>query len=170
MFLVLSLIMTTFAQQNGGFAKGDKLLNIGVGVNSYYSGGFPLGASFEVGVTDEISVGANVDYLSSKYSGFGFDYKFTTIYFGARGSYHFNEILSIDNDKIDLYAGATVGFRSFTFKDKYSGESLTGTYGSGVYLGAFIGGKYFFTDNVAAFAELGAIGSTNVRLGVAFKF
>ncbi len=168
--LLLLALTTTFAQKTGGFAKGDKLLNIGVGVNSYYNSGFPLGASFEVGVTDDISVGANVDYLGSKYSGFGYEYKFTTIYFGARGSYHFNEILNIDNDKIDLYAGATVGFRSFTFKDKYSGETLTGTYGSGVYLGGYLGGKYYFTNNIGAFAEVGAIGSTNVRLGVGFKF
>jgi hypothetical protein len=174
--LIISLtifISTTLFAQKGGYSKGNKLLNIGVGVNSYYSSGFPLGASFEVGITDEISVGANIDYLSSKYDyGYGYSDKFTATYFGARGSYHFNEILNIDNDKIDLYAGVTLGFRSFKYKSSSSGYTYytSGSYGSGVYFGAFAGGKYYFTDKVAAFAELGAIGSTNVRLGVAFKF
>jgi hypothetical protein len=31
--------------QNAGFEKGDKLINLGVGVNSYYNGGIPIGAS-----------------------------------------------------------------------------------------------------------------------------
>jgi len=46
------------------YAKGDKLLNLGIGVNSYYNGGIPLSASFEVGVTDAISVGAGFDLIT----------------------------------------------------------------------------------------------------------
>lgn len=156
------------AQKNGGFAKGDKLLNVGIGVNSYYSGGIPLGASFEVGITNDISIGGNVDYLSSKYDyGYG-TYKFTALYFGARAAYHFNTLLKIDNDKTDLYGGLTLGYRSFSWSDTYSG-SAGNAYGSGVYLGAFIGGKYYFGKNIGAFAELGAIGSTNARIGISFK-
>lgn len=157
--------------QKGGYAKKDNLLNFGVGVNSYYDNGIPLGASFEKGITDVISVGANVDYVSSKYNyGSGYSYKFTTLYFGARGSYHVNELLNMDNEKIDLYGGATIGFRSFKWKDTYSDESLSGSYGSGIYFGAFIGGKYYFSSKVGAFVELGAIGSTNARVGAGFKF
>jgi hypothetical protein len=154
--------------QNGGYAKGDKLLNVGVGINSYYSGGIPLGASFEVGITDDISVGGNVDYLSYKYKTLG-NFKFTALYFGARGSYHFNTLLNIDNEKVDLYGGVTLGYRVFSWKDDYSGEGLKSSYGSGLYLGILAGGKYYFASNIGAFAELGAIGSTNARIGVAFK-
>jgi hypothetical protein len=158
--------------QNGGYAKGNKLLNIGIGVNSYYNGGIPFGASFEVGVTDEISVGGNFDYLSNKYSGYGYSWKFTALYIGARGSYHFNELLNINNEKIDLYGGATIGYRSFKWKDNFdeSYYSVGGTYGNGVYVGAFAGGKYYFNSKIGAFVELGAIGSTNARLGIGFKF
>ena len=87
--------------QNGAFSNGDKLLNVGIGVNSYYSGGIPVGASFEVGVTDEISVGGNVDFLSSNYVGGN---KFTAIYFGARANYHFNEILNINNENSSWFS------------------------------------------------------------------
>jgi hypothetical protein len=157
--------------QKTGYVKGNKLLNVGIGINSYYDKGIPVGASFEYGITNEISVGANVDYVSSKYNyGYGYDYKFTTIYFGVRGSYHFNELLNIENEKIDLYAGATLGFRSFGWKDSYSNSGLSGSYGSGVYAGAFAAGKYYFSKIVGAFVEVGAIGSTNARVGLGFKF
>lgn len=166
--LVLTAVVTVSAQ-NGAYSKGDKLLNIGVGANSYYSGGIPLGASLEFGVTDDISVGVNADYLSHKYNAVS-SYKFTALYLGARGSYHFNNLLNINNDKVDLYGGLTLGYRVFSWKDNYSNNLLDNSYGSGVYLGGFVGGKYYFSDNVGAFLELGAIGSTNARLGVAFKF
>jgi len=155
---------TSFAQQNGGYKKGDKLLNIGIGVNSFYSGGVPIGASYEQGITDNISVGVNADYLSNDYRSF----KFTAIYFGVRASYHFNELLKIQNEKIDLYGGPTLGYRSFSWKD--ANQNLGDNYGSGVFFGVYIGGKYYLSDKIGLFTELGSIGSTNARIGVAFKF
>ena len=163
--IVVAAISTAHAQS---FKKGDKLLNIGIGLNSYYSSGIPLNASFEVGVTDDISAGGSLDYLSTSYLN---DFKFTAIYIGARGSYHFNKVFNIDSDKVDLYGGLGLGYRSFSWSDSNINSSiLGGSYGSGIYFGLHIGGKYYFTDNIGAFAEFGAIGSTNARIGVAFKF
>jgi len=171
LFAVSTIIVSTAqVKKNGGYTKGDKILNIGLGINSYYSGGIPIGASFEKGITDVISVGANIDYLSSKYDyGYGSS-KFSALYVGVRGSYHFNALLDIDDEKVDLYGGATLGYRNFSWSDTYYGTSISGSYGSGIYLGAFIGGKYYFSKSAGVFAELGAIGSTNARVGVALKF
>ena len=164
-FILLFVTTTSlFAQQNGAFSKQDKLLNIGIGVNSFYDGGIPIGASFEKGISNSISVGVNADYLSNDYLSF----KFTAIYFGVRASYHVNELLKIKSEKIDLYGGPTLGYRSFSWKD--TDQDLGDSYGSGVFLGAYIGGKYYFNKKIALFAELGSIGSTNARIGVAFKF
>ncbi|MFM9908355.1 MAG: hypothetical protein ACKVOW_03345 [Chitinophagaceae bacterium] len=114
LFMLLSASTLICMAQKGGYSKGDKLLNVGIGVNSYYDRGFPIGASFEAGVSDEISVGVNVDFVSSKYDYvYTSSYKFTAIYLGLGGSYHVNELMYIANEKIDLYAGATLGFRSF---------------------------------------------------------
>jgi hypothetical protein len=168
-FLFFISAVISLSAQNGGYAKGDKLLNLGIGVNSYYDSGIPFGASFEVGITDAISVGANVDYLSSKYKVLS-DFKFTALYFGARASYHVNELLNISNENVDLYGGATLGYRSFTWKDTYAGTTLGNTYGSGIFLGGYIGGRYYFGNAAGVFAELGAIGSTNARVGLALKF
>lgn len=166
--IIAVFAITTFSfAQNGAFNNGDKLLNIGIGVNSHYSGGIPVGASLEFGITDDISVGANVDYLSHKYSD---GFKFTAVYFGARANYHFNEVLNINNDNVDVYGGLTLGYRSFSWKDSGFDDILGKSYGSQMYFGAQIGGKYYFSDNVGGFIELGELGSTNARVGVAFKF
>lgn len=162
--LIVFIGLTASAQQNGGYSKGDNLVNVGIGINSYYSGGIPFGASYEKGITDDISVGGNFDYLSHDY----LTLKFTAIYFGARGSYHFNNLLKITSNKVDIYGGATLGYRSFSWSN--DGQSLGDDYGSGIFLGAYVGGKYYFGDRIGGFAELGATGSTNARLGVAFKF
>lgn len=166
-FIVFGAVMVfnatnTFAQ----YEKGDKLLNLGIGLNSYYSGGIPLGASFEVGITDEISVGGSASFLSHTYYG---NDKFTAIYIGGRGSYHVNKLLNLGSDKTDLYAGASLGYRSFKWNNDYFG-SLGGSYGSGVYFGGFIGGRYYFKPNLAGFVELGAGGSSNANIGLTFKF
>lgn len=166
--LVLSLCALKSNAQNGAFSNNDKLLNIGIGVNSFYDGGIPFGASFEKGITDKISVGANFDYLSTNYGSSGIELKFTAIYLAARGSYHFNELLKIKSNQLDVYAGPSVGYRIFNWND--DSASLGNKYGSGIFIGVHIGGKYYFTDKIGAFAELGDIGSTNARLGLAFKF
>lgn len=162
--LLFATTTSLFAQQNGAFSKQDKLLNIGIGVNSFYNGGIPIGASFEKGVSKNISVGVNADYLSNDYHSF----KFTAIYLGVRASYHVNELLKIKSEKIDLYGGPTLGYRNFSWKD--TDQNLGDNYGSSVFLGAYIGGKYYFSKAIGLFAEVGSIGSTNARIGVALKF
>lgn len=174
LLVVLAISMASFFTVSNasaqGYKQGDNLLNVGIGVNSYYSGGIPIGASLEFGVTDKISVGPSVDFLSHTYSyGAGYSDKFTAIYFGGRASYHFNELLQIKQDNVDVYGGVDIGYRSFSWSDNYGGNSLSGSYGSGLYLGLHIGGKYYFAPKVGVFAELGATGSTNVRIGVGFK-
>lgn len=163
--LIISSSHIAKAQQNGAYTKGDNLVNIGLGINSSYNGGIPFGISYEKGITEEISVGGNFEYLSHEYLS---NYKFTTIYLGARGSYHFNNLLKIKSDQVDLYAGATLGYRNFSWKG--NNQNLGDNYGSGIYLGAYIGGKYYFSDKIAGFAEFGEIGSTNAKIGVSFKF
>lgn len=170
-FLLSLALSFSVAAQEYGYNKGDKLINLGIGINSYYDAGIPLSVSYETGITDRVSAGASFDYLSNKYNpGSQLSYKFTSLYFGLRASYHVNELLNIKQEKVDLYGGATIGYRSFKWADNFSGNNLSNSYGSGIFLGGYIGGKYFFTPRIGAFTELGAIGSTNARLGLALKF
>lgn len=164
-FLLAVLLTTSFKGFSQAYKKGDKFLNATVGINSYYSTGVPLGASYEVGITDAISVGGQADYASGNYgSGLGF----SAFYVGARGAYHLAEILKINSDKVDVYAGLGLGYRSFSWKDGYNGVGYS--YGNGLNFNYFVGGRYFFSDNIGAVLELGYSGLSNARLGLTFKF
>lgn len=166
--LGLSLLFATqsFAQ----YQKGDKLLNAGIGLNSYYGGGLPIGGSLEFGVTDQISAGVSFDFATWGYNFGGYKWRYTFLYPGVRGSYHVNELLNLNNDKLDLYGGLFLGYVISSYSDNsgYTG-SYYNAYGNTVRVGAHIGGRYYFNNNVGGFAELG-YGVSALKVGVAFKF
>ena len=141
-FFVLSLLLLVFNSANAQFNKDDKLLNVGIGVNSYYNGGIPLSSSFEVGITDEISVGAGLDYLSHRYNTLGVKYGFSALYLGARGSYHFSKLLNLRDEALDVYGGASLGYRRFTWRDNNNLIGLGSSYGSGLFVGIHVGARY----------------------------
>ncbi|RIV27757.1 hypothetical protein DYU11_05510 [Fibrisoma montanum] len=162
--VIASLLLTctqSFAQLD--VDKGSKFLNAGIGLGGWggigYAGGLGLGASFEVGVAKNITVGAVGAFRS--YSGFGSYYSI-----GGRGSYHFNEILSISDDKVDLYAGLGLIYSGWSWNDTYVG--FRNSYG-GIGLGGHVGARYFFKPALGAFAEAG-FGVAPLQLGLSFKF
>lgn len=153
---VLSIFsMRAFAQ----FEKGDKILNVGIGGGGYgyYGGGIAVGGSYEVGIHDFISVGAQADLRFYDY-GYG---SYTSLPIAARGSYHYGKhFLKID--ALDLYAGPAVGVN--IDGSKYYNDSK-------VVFGVFAGARYYFKPAMGVFAELS--GGTNVipaKIGVSFKF
>jgi hypothetical protein len=163
-FVLVALL--AFSTQNvlaQSYQQGDKLLNVGIGLGTYGAGGIGFGGSFEYGIHDAISVGALAGYSGRSY--FGSRWSVLTI--GARGSYHFNELLNLDNDMIDLYAGLGLGYRNITWN--YNGSGINDSWGSGILFLGHIGGKYYFKPNMAAFAELGS-GFGTLQAGLAFKF
>lgn len=151
-----------FAQ---GYEKGDKLFNAGIGGGGYgyYSGygGVAIGASFEAGITDFISIGAQADFRFYKYSYVGFSDNYVSIPIAARGSYHFGKhFLTIE--KLDLYGGPVLGV-NIDGSEYYNGNKLV--------IGAFAGGRYYFKENFGAFVEFS--GGNNVvpaKLGISLKF
>jgi hypothetical protein len=177
--------------QAQAYQKGDKLVNIGLGLGAYtikeglfstYTthSGVGLGASGEYGVTDDISAGALFGF--SRYSKaasrnvLGGAMNF--LHFGGRASYHFGNILKLQNDKIDVYAGAGIGLRFFTLsidgataqdvaEIKAEYKKLLGI--STIFIPVHVGGRYYFKDNMAAFAEL-STGFSVFQGGISFKF
>lgn len=153
-----------------GFSRNDKLLNVGLGLSSYYYG-TPIGVSFEGGVHRDISVGAQLDYNSGRYNDYYYNssrWGYKAYYLGVRGSYHFNRLLRIRTSKVDLYAGVGLGYKSFRWNDRSYGYGYD--YRSGLFANYFVGGKFYFVPKVAAFAELGYTGLSSSRVGIAFKF
>lgn len=147
-----------------------KYLNAGIGLAAYYGGGLPLGASFEVEIKKNVSVGGSVDYLRYGYNSGGYKWNYTFIYAGARGSYHLGEALGVGNDKFDPYVGATLGFRHASYKDNYGyNDYYSSPYNSGLFLGVHLGSRYLFSEKIGGFAEVG-YGVSALRLGVTAKF
>lgn len=136
-----------------GYQKGDKLLNLGIGLRAYW---VPIGGTFEYGLSDQISAGPSVYFAKWSSSGG------TTTYFSARASYHLGELLNLDNDKLDVYAGAGLGYQSWS----YSG--ITGTYASGIYFPFHVGGRYYLSEKFGIHAEAGG-GVATLLAGVALK-
>lgn len=164
---VAALCIFTHTDANAQYQKGDNLLNVGIGLGVLTYGGLPIGGSFEHGITKDISVGAFFDYLSWSDTYFGSKYSWRTLYFGARGSYHVNELLALDNDKLDIYGGAGLGFQTSS-----SGDALgTGYVGrsNNLFLNFHAGARYYFSNNLGGFAELG-YGVATLKLGLALKF
>ncbi|WP_121352047.1 hypothetical protein [Flavisolibacter nicotianae] len=160
------------AQSNDAFGdvKGTNLLNAGVGLGSFGlsgTGGLPLIASFEHGVSRNISVGLEAGFIQQKYAS---DWKYTYLIFGARGSYHF----AINNPKLDLYGGAGLLYRhfSFTYTDGNTGDQPAYDFnssGGDMIIDLHAGTRYLFNDHVGAFGEL-SYGISPLKLGVALKF
>ena len=166
-FLVFILVFTN-AVKAQLFEEGDKVVNLGIGLGSTYYAGLtsstvipPLSASFELGVKDGIldegSLGVGAYAGFSRYN--WFSYSATHLVLGGRGIFHYPII-----EDLDTYTGILLGFRIVS--DNSPGDPLGA--GSGIVGSWFIGGRYYFTDNLAGMLELG-YGISYLNLGVAFK-
>lgn len=166
--VIALLFSATSASGQARYTKGDFLGNVGIGLGYYYAGGVPLLLSAEWAVNDVITVGPYFGYTSYNYNwGFGSRWRYTFIDIGVRGSYHFSELFEINNDKVDIYGGAFLGF----LLSSYSGDAFTGyndPFTGGLRLGIHAGARYFFTEKVAGYAELG-YGLAPLSLGLTFK-
>ena len=154
------------------FHKGTTAINAGIGLGSYYSSLSipPLSVSLDYGVADNlingnngsISVGGFVGYAASSFSGWTAD-KVTVSYaaLGARGAFHYQFA-----PKLDTYAGLMLGYHIASYSSNING--YPGISGSGIDLGVLLGARYFFTDRVGMFTELG-YSVPYWNLGVTFK-
>lgn len=146
-----------------------KYLNLGVGVAAYYGGGLPLGASFEVDVKNNISVGGSVDYLRYGHNYGGYKWNYTFVYAGARASYHLGGLLNVESTKFDPYVGATLGLRYAGYGDNSGYDNYVSPYSSGLFMGVHLGSRYLFNEKIGGFAEVG-YGVSALRLGLTTKF
>ncbi|OFY77903.1 MAG: hypothetical protein A2V46_00375 [Bacteroidetes bacterium RBG_19FT_COMBO_42_7] len=173
MFVVACFALTQLIAQEPTFVKGDKVLNLSLGLGSHYYTSYykmqvpPVSASLEFGVVDNIlekgviGVGPYFGYFSSKYAGY---WKTSYLVLGARGNFHYPLA-----NKLDTYTGLLLGYNIVSYKDlddyvgDYSGSS------SGIAWAWFVGARYYFKDNFAVMAELG-YGIAYLNLGIALKF
>ena len=153
------------------FQKGTTAINAGIGLGSYYSGITipPLSISLDYGVADNlingnngsISVGGFAGYTASSHTYGAYKSTFSYIALGGRGAFHYQFA-----PKLDTYAGMMISYDIISTPDSWA--NYVWSYGSRVDWSIFLGARYFFTEKIGGFAELG-YGFYNLNLGVTFK-
>ncbi len=117
------------------------------------------------------SIGGYVGYAQSEdeYSFFTYSVKWTYTYYilGARVAYHFN--FKVKN--LDTYAGILTGYSVVSVEEETSGYAYASGSSEGSFfnVGGFAGARYFFTSNLAGFAEIG-YGVSILSFGLTYKF
>lgn len=199
--LVLAFSTKTFAQDDAAFVKGSSSVSVGYGFISPYKTLFklsnafsgasakftatgPIGVTYEYGISDKISMGAQVAYSTMKNVttdpgalGNGKDYvvtdKLNQLSVIIRGNYHLGS-----SAKFDPYVGLGLGYGNFKFKTTSNDPtdtpaelaafsiSVPGALG----ITGQVGAKYYFSTNVGAYAELGYLAGSFAQVGVALKF
>lgn len=159
------------AQSGQSFDKGSNIINVGIGLGTTlygtgYTGSFPpISVSYERGIANgRWGVGGYLAHTSAKYGDKADYWKFSYTVVGARGDYHF-----YTTDKLDTYGGVILGYDIVS--DKWHGNDEGDDYnasGSDMVFSLFVGGRYYFSPHVGAFAELG-YGISWLNLGLAFN-
>lgn len=143
-FILVIAASVVFAQSP--VSKGESQVNLGVGLSSW---GVPVYFGFDHGVHQDITLGAELSYRSYNDNWRNDRYKHSVIGIQGNANYHFNTVLNIPSPW-DFYAGLNLGFYSWNSPRDYEGSHT-----SGLGLGAQIGGRYFFSNNVGINLEFG---------------
>ncbi|MDQ6481918.1 hypothetical protein [Dyadobacter sp. LHD-138] len=137
--LICLFFLGSIAAKAQIFEKGTKLVDAGFQLQSDY---IPIFANFETGVTDDIGVGAKSSFAKKNHVG--------NMGIQLVGNYHFNRLLKLPVEKLDLLAGLGLGVQLVTYK--FAGDSDS----QAAFLSTpFVGSRYFFTDKIGAMAKVG---------------
>jgi hypothetical protein len=184
--LFLSLLLCVFAivcvqAQESTFLKNDNVVNAGIGFGGNLYGWTAVGGisklptfsvSYERCIMDNLfdeksslGVGGLFAYTSAKWKGSGYGWKSSNMVIGVRGTFHYALV-----NKLDTYGGMLMGYNIYSHKWNGNYEGLGHKSGSsGFAWNFFVGARYYFTDAIAAYSELG-FGYSIFNLGISFKF
>ncbi|MDR0409296.1 MAG: hypothetical protein LBH18_02735 [Spirochaetaceae bacterium] len=155
-----------------GIAGSKFLINAGIGYHMFHSRNMeipPLSASVEYALPKiPLSVGGYFGFATNKDDdGHSVD-KELRLGFGAKASYHFNFVKNFD-PYISIVLGWLIDkeTHTYTFWDK----EYTDEYDDSELLFGFnLGARYFFTNNIGAYLELGSNSISVASIGLAVKF
>lgn len=142
----------------------------------------PVGGKIEYLIADKVGLGLDVNYTNTYVA---YDEMSTDTASGITNNYNYEVSRSVlrifprfnfhfgNSDKFDGYAGVGAGYRvatwSFESNDPdFGDQSVEGFLP--VSFRAFVGGRYFFTDNIGLNFEIGAGGGALLQGGLSAKF
>lgn len=144
------------------FEKGTRLIDAGFQLQDHH---IPIFGTFEMGVTDDIGVGAKLSFARKNHT--------SLITLQGTGNYHFNRLLDLDNDQVDIFGSLGLGLHL----NRYSYLGFSDSFTSFIVTpGA--GARYYFTDKIGALGKMGvdiykydiySYNRFNFLLGVSFR-
>ncbi|MFM2208013.1 MAG: hypothetical protein RL213_1988 [Bacteroidota bacterium] len=188
-FYKIVLLVSVFIVQHAvsvaqAYKVGANVLNAGVGFG--YSIGYVSSAtttpvmhvSYEHGLRElgpgTFGIGGVISFQGATFSesnAFGtYDQRWSATYVGLRGTWHPDILVG---GEYDVYGALQLGYVNYSYSFNgtgiYSQDAfrVTNNLSSGVGLGLVVGGRYYFTPKVAAFAELG-YDLSYMKIGAAF--
>jgi len=180
--LIVVVLLATFSSFGQIVSKNNHFASafIGLGGNAYDVLYYnllvpPVGVQYEVIVTDKVGIGhvgvsGIASYAARTYGSLLYNSLYHYFTVGARGAYHFDLTEFFDDpifSKLDPYAGLMLGMN---FRMETSPDDFYTTAPNRVIPIAdlIVGGRYFFSDNLAVMAELG-FNVTFLNVGVTMK-
>jgi hypothetical protein len=175
-----SLAALDFFNYGAGLGQGNLLINAGIGFGTPLFGDTvvpPLSASVDYlyplnGMPLSFGglIGLTTSELDFSYGNYGYTYSYSMFTLGARMGWHFD----FGVDKLDTYGTLTLGYIFTSAKAEYTGDwgafPKTDPVATGSFLfGINVGARYFFTDMIGAYAEVGFSAFSFLSLGVAVK-
>lgn len=178
-------IFKSVSAQDKAYELKNSVINLGVGFG--YSVGYVSGTSaspvlnvsYEYALIEAgpglLGIGGCLSYQGSNFEhsdGFGtYKQSWNTTFFALRGTWHPEMLIG---EKYDVYGALQIGYYNYHYK--FTGTGLyddAGEYSSdldnSIGLGLVVGGRYFFTKNIGAFAELG-YDIAYFKIGLSAKF
>ncbi|AZB00639.1 hypothetical protein EG359_13865 [Chryseobacterium joostei] len=140
-FMMMIFFFGATANAQAWTGKGDQKVQLGLSAWGYGTG---ITGTYDYGLNKLISVGAGLNGYFSNYKN---NDKDNRVFVFGRLNFHLQEALNLPA-KWDVYPGVDVGVVGKDFG-----------------IGAHIGARYFFTERIGVFAEVGNNGS----LGVSFN-
>ncbi|MBK9758813.1 MAG: hypothetical protein IPO90_02280 [Flavobacteriales bacterium] len=188
---LLSFLLWSSLSKAQSFTEGTNVLGVGLGVGGSYGVGFSgsgvsqspaIALHFDHGMGElgpgVWGLGGFLGYKSYKYefnnsffsNSYTTSYKWTYVVVGARGTWHYNDWH--ENEKLDTYGGLMLAYRAASFKDETNYPAGTQVFSAGTYSGlsltVLVGARYYFTDKIGVYGELG-YGVSVAQLGLAVK-
>ena len=165
---VAAIIAAPVRQAAAQLPKGYTDIGVVAGFGSTGDASIALGGRFEKIIKELPDLGGGTLGIGvgiTRYSWSSAYYSISYLPIGATGNYHFK----LANKKLDAFIGAGLGYNLITCDDKtgYIGN-LGCNYSSGIFFIGRAGGRYFLSDKLAAYADIGA-GAAALNLGLAFK-
>lgn len=171
--LVLGIVLLATMTYAQPFQKGTNVLNAGIGFGTNLGGlgsarpaisaSFEHGA-WEIGGPGVVSLGGYIGNTGYTYKNAGYTQKWNYTVVGVRSAYHYNGFDNLPD--LDVYGGLMLSYNIASYKaDGYDGPN---SYGSGLGLSAYVGGRWFFSEMLGVYAELG-YGVSVLNAGIALK-